>query len=50
MRYVVVFVAGIATGYTLHIKKDQTIETVANGVVRTVDKATGGLRSRISVS
>jgi hypothetical protein len=50
MRYVTVFVAGIAAGYTLHIKKDQTIESVASSVVGFLDKRSEGLRSRISVN
>jgi hypothetical protein len=32
MRFVFVFIAGIATGYALQSKKDETIDSVAGGV------------------
>ncbi len=32
MRFVFVFVAGVTVGYTLHNRKDRTIDEVAGGV------------------
>lgn len=48
MRYVVVFSAGITAGYMLHSKKDQTIDSVATGLVGFIDKSSQKLRSRIN--
>jgi hypothetical protein len=33
MRIVVSIVVGLAAGYMLHSKKDQSIDSIANGVV-----------------
>jgi len=47
MRYVVVFTIGIAAGYTLHSKKDQTIDSVATGLVGFLQRSSQKLQSRI---
>jgi F0F1-type ATP synthase assembly protein I len=50
MRFVVTFVSGIIVGYTLHIKKDQTIDSVAQGMVGFLERRAETFRSRITPS
>jgi hypothetical protein len=48
MRFVAVFISGIVVGYTLHVKKDQTIDQVATGTIGFLEKSTETLRSRVT--
>jgi hypothetical protein len=50
MRFVAVFIGGIVVGYTLHARKDQSIDQVATGMVSFMEKRTESLRSRINTS
>ena len=47
MRFVVVFLSGVAVGYTLHIKKDQTIDSVATGAIEFLENRTSAMRKRL---
>jgi hypothetical protein len=38
MRIVVSIVVGLAAGYVLHSKKDQSLDSIANGVVNSIRK------------
>lgn len=46
MRGTLVFVSGVAIGYTLHVKKDQTIDSVVTGFVQFMEKRTSSMRKR----
>jgi hypothetical protein len=50
MRFVAVFIGGIVVGYTLHVKKDQSIDQIATGMVSFLENRTESLRSRVNTS
>jgi len=50
MRSVLVCAAGIILGYTLHSKKDQSIDSIANGIVDFIVKNRESVRRRIQSS
>jgi hypothetical protein len=48
MRITLSVVAGIIIGYTLHVKKDETIDSVANGVVDFIARNRKSVADRFS--
>jgi hypothetical protein len=50
VRGMLTFVSGIAIGYTLHVKKDQTIDSVVTGFIQFLEKRTNSMRNRYQSS
>lgn len=48
MRFVTSFVTGIVVGYMLHVKKDQSIDQLASGMVTFLENRAEGIRTRVT--
>jgi hypothetical protein len=46
MKFILTFGAGIAFGYTIHYKKDQTIESLVTGSLGFLEARAATLRNR----
>jgi hypothetical protein len=46
VRGTLVFVSGVAFGYTLHVKKDQTIDSVVTSFIQFLEKRTNSMKKR----
>lgn len=47
MRFVMVCAAGVVLGYALHSRKDQSIDSIANGIVDFIAKNSTTVRKRL---